>query len=102
MAKVTNLNRAIDTLKETNVWVASTDMGDDTQPLEKVDLTGALALAVGSEGSGLSRLTREKCRFPDQPPHVWPHRKPQRIGGQAALSSTRRDVSAIKKWIGDS
>lgn len=63
VAQVTNLNRTIETLKGANVWVAGLDMGDDTQPLDKVDLTGALALVVGSEGSGLSRLTREKCDF---------------------------------------
>lgn len=63
VAQVTNLNRTIEELKAANIWVAGLDMGDDTQPLDKVDLTGALALVVGSEGSGLSRLTREKCDF---------------------------------------
>jgi 23S rRNA (guanosine2251-2'-O)-methyltransferase len=63
VAQVINLNRTIEELKAANIWVAGLDMGDDTQPLDKVDLTGALALVVGSEGSGLSRLTREKCDF---------------------------------------
>ncbi len=63
VAQVTNLNRTIEALKSANVWIAGLDMGDDTQPLDKVDLTGALAVVVGSEGSGLSRLTREKCDF---------------------------------------
>lgn len=63
VAQVTNLNRTIDDLKEVGVWVAGLDMGEGTQPLDKVDLTGALALVVGSEGSGLSRLTRDKCDF---------------------------------------
>ncbi|MBX2997948.1 MAG: 23S rRNA (guanosine(2251)-2'-O)-methyltransferase RlmB [Caldilineaceae bacterium] len=63
VAQVTNLNRAIEEFKKVGVWVAGLDMGDDAILLEKADLTGALALVVGSEGSGLSRLTREKCDF---------------------------------------
>lgn len=63
VAQVTNLNRTIEDFKKVGVWVAGLDMGDDAILLEKADLTGALALVVGSEGSGLSRLTREKCDF---------------------------------------
>jgi 23S rRNA (guanosine2251-2'-O)-methyltransferase len=63
VAQVTNLNRAIDDLKEANVWVAGLDMAPEAILLEDADLTGALAFVIGSEGSGLSRLTREKCDF---------------------------------------
>jgi 23S rRNA (guanosine2251-2'-O)-methyltransferase len=63
VAQVTNLNRAIEEFKKVGVWVAGLDMGEDAILLEKADLTGSLALVVGSEGSGLSRLTREKCDF---------------------------------------
>ncbi|MEZ4633498.1 MAG: hypothetical protein R2856_00690 [Caldilineaceae bacterium] len=63
VAKVTNLNRAIDTLKETNV-VASTDMGDDTQPLEKVDLTWARWRWQWRAKAADSAASRgEKCDF---------------------------------------
>lgn len=63
VAQVTNLNRTIDQLKKQGVWVVGLDSGDDAIPLGKADLTGPLALVVGNEGSGISRLTREKCDF---------------------------------------
>lgn len=63
VAQVTNLNRTIEDLKKHDVWVAGLD-GEPTVPLlAQANLTGALAIVVGSEGSGLSRLTREKCDF---------------------------------------
>lgn len=63
VAQVTNINRTIDELKQSNVWVAGLD-GDPAVPaVDKVRLDGALALVVGSEGEGLSRLTRERCDF---------------------------------------
>lgn len=63
IAQVTNINRLIDELKEFNVWVAGLDGAPDTPPLHKANLAGGLAVVVGNEGSGLSRLTREKCDF---------------------------------------
>lgn len=63
VAKVVNLNRTIDELKSENIWVAGLDGAPETPPLEKANLAGALALVVGSEGEGLSHLTREKCDF---------------------------------------
>ena len=63
VASVVNLNRTIDDLKERHVWVAGLDSTPDTPPLEQANLKGALALVVGSESEGLSRLTREKCDF---------------------------------------
>jgi 23S rRNA (guanosine2251-2'-O)-methyltransferase len=63
VAQVTNINRAIDELKQRNLWVAGLD-GDPSVPTAKqVRLDGALAVVVGSEGEGLSRLTRERCDF---------------------------------------
>jgi len=70
VAQVTNLNRTIDQLKKQGVWVVGLDSGDDALSLEKADLAGPLALVVGNEGSGLSRLTREKCDFIVQLPMV--------------------------------
>ncbi len=70
VAQVTNLNRTIDQLKKQGVWVVGLDTGDDAISLDKADLTGPLALVVGGEGSGLSRLTREKCDFIVQLPMV--------------------------------
>jgi 23S rRNA (guanosine2251-2'-O)-methyltransferase len=63
VAQVTNLNRTIDELKQRNVWVAGLDGAPDVPTAKQVRLDGALALVVGSEGEGLSRLTREKCDF---------------------------------------
>lgn len=61
VAKVTNLASTIDDLKKRGVWVAAADMdGDD---MTKTDLKGSLCIVVGSEGSGVSRLVREKCDF---------------------------------------
>lgn len=58
--QVTNLARTMDTLKEQGVWLMGTD-GDARSSLFETDLKGPLALAMGSEGKGLRRLTRERC-----------------------------------------
>jgi 23S rRNA (guanosine2251-2'-O)-methyltransferase len=63
VAQVTNINRTIDDLKQNNIWVAGLD-GDPSVPAaSQVRLDGALAIVVGSEGEGLSRLTRDRCDF---------------------------------------
>ena len=60
IAMVKNINRAIKEIKKENFWVyglAGEAEGDITQ----TDLTGKIALVVGNEGKGLSRLVRENC-----------------------------------------
>ena len=59
--KVTNIAQAIEELKERGIWVAACDMGG--QEYYKADLKGKLAIVIGSEGSGISRLVKEKCDF---------------------------------------
>lgn len=59
VAKVTNVNDAIEYLKKKNVWVYCADM--DGSPIYAENLTGAIAFVVGGEGSGVKRLTKEKC-----------------------------------------
>lgn len=59
--KVTNIAQAIEELKERGIWVAACDMGG--QEYYKADLKGKLAVVIGSEGSGISRLVKEKCDF---------------------------------------
>ncbi len=59
VAKVTNINDAIRELKEQNVWVYATDF--DGEPPKCVNLTGDIALVIGSEGEGIHRLTKELC-----------------------------------------
>ena len=63
VAQVTNLNRTIEDLKEDNIWIAGLDSDPATPLIDSRMISGSLALVVGSEGSGLSRLTREKCDF---------------------------------------
>lgn len=61
VARVSNLASAIDELKERGVWVYGTDMKGE--PWCQTDLKGAVALVIGSEGTGMGRLVREKCDF---------------------------------------
>lgn len=58
--QVTNLARVLRRLREAGIWIAGADMAAET-PLHQADLTGPLALALGGEGKGLRRLTRELC-----------------------------------------
>ncbi len=59
--KVSNIGQTIDQLKEEGFWVAACDMGGTTY--YKQDLTGKLAIVIGSEGFGISQLVRKKCDF---------------------------------------
>ena len=60
--QVTNLARLLEQLKERDVWIVGTSDGAE-QSLYELDLTGPLAIVMGSEGKGLRRLTAEKCDF---------------------------------------
>ena len=62
VAKVSNIAQTIEKLKKEGVWVAGTDLSA-TDFHHKADLKGALAIVIGSEGDGISRLVREKCDF---------------------------------------
>ncbi len=61
VVRVNNMAATIDELKEKGVWIYTADM--DGQPWCQVDYTGPAAVVVGSEGSGVSRLVREKSDF---------------------------------------
>ncbi len=61
VARVGNLATLIDELKEKGIWVYSADM--DGQNWCETDYSGGVALIVGSEGNGVSRLIREKSDF---------------------------------------
>lgn len=61
VAKVTNIGQEIDKLKKQGMWFACADM--DGQVMYNQNLTGSLGLVVGNEGSGVSRLVKEKCDF---------------------------------------
>lgn len=59
VARVSNIAQTLRALKEQSVWVYGLDMGGS--PWCEADFTGACAIVVGSEGRGLSRLTRDMC-----------------------------------------
>jgi len=61
VCQVVNLARAIETLKKAGFWVYGLAAGEEAQPLFKANLTGHLALIVGSEGEGLRQRTRQLC-----------------------------------------
>jgi len=62
-AEVTNLNQAIHDLKKAGFWIYGTSMGKDAQDYRKVSYKGKIALVLGSEGFGISRLVKENCDF---------------------------------------
>lgn len=59
VAKVTNLARTIEDLKEKGMWFVCADMGGTT--MYDLNLTGSIGLVIGNEGEGVSRLVKEKC-----------------------------------------
>lgn len=66
--RVTNIVTTIEELKEKGFWVAACDMGG--QEYYKADLSGKLAVVIGSEGAGISRLVKENCDFTVSMPMV--------------------------------
>lgn len=61
VAKVTNLVRTIEELKEKGIWFVCADMGGES--MYRMNLTGPIGLVIGNEGEGVSRLVREACDF---------------------------------------
>ena len=61
VAKVTNISKTIEELKDRGMWFACADM--DGELMYKCNLTGSLGLVIGNEGSGVSRLVKEKCDY---------------------------------------
>ena len=59
VARVTNLRRTVDTMKGAGLWVYAAERGGT--PFTELDLAGAVALVLGSEGRGVRRLVREGC-----------------------------------------
>ena len=60
VARVTNINNAINELKEKGVWVYGT-AAEGSVPMYKADLTGPAAIVIGNEGDGMSPLVRKNC-----------------------------------------
>ena len=61
VAKVTNLSKTIEELKQRGLWFVCADMGGDI--MYQTNLTGPIGLVIGNEGSGVSRLVKEKCDY---------------------------------------
>jgi len=62
VARVNNLARAMDELKEKGLWITGADMAGE-QEMTNADLSGALAIVVGSEGKGITKKIRDNCDF---------------------------------------
>jgi 23S rRNA (guanosine2251-2'-O)-methyltransferase len=60
---VTNLSQSIERLQKQGVWVVGVEDDAKSQYYDQTDLNMPLALVLGSEGSGMARLTRERCDF---------------------------------------
>lgn len=61
VAKVTNLSRTIETLKQQGMWFVCADMGGTG--MYELNLTGPMGLVIGSEGNGVSELVKKNCDF---------------------------------------
>lgn len=61
IALVTNLKHTIETLKKKGFWIVGTDM--EGTRFDQLDYRGKIAIIIGNEGNGMSRLTKENCDF---------------------------------------
>jgi len=61
IAQVTNIGRTIRELKKKGFWIIGTDL--DGTNFEEMDYQGKIALVIGNEGKGLSKLVKSECDF---------------------------------------
>lgn len=61
VAKVTNLAKTMEELKEKGLWFVCADMGGES--MYRLNLAGPIGMVIGNEGDGVSRLVKEKCDF---------------------------------------
>jgi 23S rRNA (guanosine2251-2'-O)-methyltransferase len=59
IARVVNINQAIDKLKENGVWVYGLELGGEN--IYQTDFSGKIAIVVGGEDTGINKLTKSKC-----------------------------------------
>ena len=62
VVRVNNLSQTVEQLKDKGVWIAGTD-AQGSQDYRTMDATLPLAVIIGSEGKGMSRILKEKCDF---------------------------------------
>jgi 23S rRNA (guanosine2251-2'-O)-methyltransferase len=99
VARVVNIARTLEELKEKGVWVVGTHQ-DAKELYHQARLTGPLAVVIGSEGKGIGRLVSEKCDFMVRLPmlgHVTSLNAA--VAGAILIYEIRRqrDFSAVKK-----
>jgi 23S rRNA (guanosine2251-2'-O)-methyltransferase len=58
-----NLAQTISLLKEEGAWVVGLEAGEGAQSPDEIDLSGPMAVVVGSEGRGMRRLVKSSCDF---------------------------------------
>ena len=61
VSKVTNINQTLEYLKKQGLWIIGADMSGETY--YQKDMTGPIALVIGSEGEGIGRLIKENCDY---------------------------------------
>lgn len=92
--KVTNLNDAIRTLKEANVWVVGADM-EGSKNFFDYDFRQPVALVIGNEGKGLRRLVRENC---DELVKIPMAGKMSSLNASVAAALLLFEVTRQRKW----
>jgi 23S rRNA (guanosine2251-2'-O)-methyltransferase len=104
IALVGNLAQSLEALKAEGVWVAGLDAAPGSKSLSRADLTGPLCLVVGAEGTGLSRLVRDRCDWLAQIPMVGKVESLNAsVAGSIALAAARqaRMDEAERRRAGD-
>ncbi|MGP4077576.1 23S rRNA (guanosine(2251)-2'-O)-methyltransferase RlmB [Halobacillus sp. K22] len=97
VARVTNLARTIDELKERFVWVVGTD-AEGTEDYRRLDGNMPIALVIGSEGRGMSRLTKDKCDWTVSLPMAG---KVTSLNASVAASLLMYEVYRKRRPVGD-
>ena len=97
LVRVGNIAQAIDRLKESRFWCVALD-GAAEQELSSIDLAGRVALALGAEGAGLRRLTRERCDLAARLPTAGPiaHLNVSNAAAVALYECARQRGAAVK------
>lgn len=97
VVRVTNISQTIDELKSRNVWVVGT-AGDGSEDYRKLDGNIPIALVMGNEGKGLSRLVKEKCDWTVSLPMVG---KVTSLNASVACSLLLYEVFRKRQPFGD-
>src|SRR5699024_2407640 len=98
VARVTNIAKTIDRLKEEQIWVVGTDE-TGTEDYRTLDGQTALALVIGNEGKGISRLVKDKCDWLVQLPMVG---SISSLNASVAAGLLMYEVHRKRKPLGDS